>query len=436
MKWKSEKDSTKAKSHDAAYEWKVLILMGLGFGLVGFDRWLIAPLFPSIMRDLHLNYQQLGSLFGILSFTWGLWAILAGPISDRIGRKKILTVTLVVFSLFSCLSGLATGFASLIAMRALMGVAEGAFTPVSIAAVGEASLPSRRGLNQGIQMGMFSIFGMGLAPIVATQLLRVMTWNWVFLISAVPGFVVALFSWLTLRKDSSNAPAPGLRHGGAAHAQSQRTDVRWTEIFRSRNVCLGGVAILGAMAGMFILSAMVPSYLSQVLHIETQKMGWIVSATGLGGTLGFFTMLLPSDYIGRRPVAIYGFLASAVLLFLFSRVGADQPWLLFWLLFLISSFALPLIGLLCGPIATEAAPAGLVASSVGFVVGVGEIFGGGLAPVIGGAIAEQHGLRATLYFACGMLMLGAVASVFLLETAPRKRRSSVTTSVGAVRIPS
>jgi hypothetical protein len=45
-------------------------------------------------------------------------------------------------------------------------------------------------------------------------------------------------------------------------------------------------------------------------------------------------------------------------------------------------------------------------------------------------------LRATLYFACGMLMLGAVASVFLLETAPRKRRSSVTTSVGAVRTPS
>lgn len=427
MKWKSEKDSTKAVSHDTAYEWKVLVLMGLGFGLVGFDRWLIAPLFPSIMRDLNLNYQQLGTLFGILSVTWGLWAILAGPVSDRIGRKKILIVTLMVFSLFSCLSGLATGFATLMAMRALMGVAEGAFTPVSIAAVGEASLPSRRGLNQGLQMGMFSIFGMGLAPIVATQLLRVVSWNWVFLISAAPGFVVALFTWLTLRRDSPSAPA---------YAASPRTDARWTEIFRSRNVCLGGIAILGAMAGMFILSAMVPSYLAEVLHVETQRMGWIVSATGFGGTLGLFTMVLPSDYIGRRPVAIYGFVVSAALLFLFTRVSAHHPWLLFWLLFFISAFALPLISLLCGPIATEAAPAGLVASSVGFVVGVGEIFGGGLAPVIGGAIAEHHGLRATLYFACGMLILGAVASVFLLETAPRRRRSSVATSVSTVRTPS
>ncbi|MFT4439155.1 MFS transporter [Caballeronia sp. 15715] len=424
MKWKSEKDGTKAKSHDAAYEWKVLILMGLGFGLVGFDRWLIAPLFPSIMRDLNLNYQQLGNLFGILSFTWGLWAILAGPVSDRIGRRKILTVTLIVFSLFSCLSGLVTGFASLMAMRALMGVAEGAFTPVSIAAVGEASLPSRRGLNQGLQMGMFSVCGLGLAPIVATQLLRAVSWHWVFLISAVPGFVVALLTWLTLRPDSISAPA---------HAANQRTDVRWTQIFRSRNVCLGGIAILGAMAGMFILSAMVPSYLAGVLHIETQRMGWIVSATGFGGLLGLFTMVLPSDYIGRRPVAIYGFVASSVLLFLFTRVGADQPWLLFWLLFAISAFALPLISLLCGPIATEAAPPGLVASSVGFVVGIGEIFGGGLAPVIGGAIAQHQGLRATLYFASGMLMLGAVASIFLLETAPRRRGRSAAASVGAVR---
>ena len=50
-----------AAVHDTAYERKTLILLGLGFGFVGIDRWIVAPLFPHMMRDLGLNFQQLGS---------------------------------------------------------------------------------------------------------------------------------------------------------------------------------------------------------------------------------------------------------------------------------------------------------------------------------------------------------------------------------------
>ena len=74
--------------HDSVYEVKTLILLGLGFGLVGLDRWIVAPLFPHMMRELNLNFQQLGNLIGVLSITWGIWAIAMGPVSDRIGRKK------------------------------------------------------------------------------------------------------------------------------------------------------------------------------------------------------------------------------------------------------------------------------------------------------------------------------------------------------------
>jgi hypothetical protein len=44
---------------DTSYEWKAVTLLGLGFGLVGLDRWIIAPLFPFMMKDLNLNYQDL-----------------------------------------------------------------------------------------------------------------------------------------------------------------------------------------------------------------------------------------------------------------------------------------------------------------------------------------------------------------------------------------
>lgn len=399
-------------THDTGYERKTLVLMGLGFGLVGLDRWIIAPLFPHIMQDLGLNYQQLGNLIGILSLTWGAWAIAMGRLSDRIGRKRILVVTMVAFSVLSGLSGLATGFVSLLAIRAAMGVAEGAFTPASVAATGEASLPARRGFNQGLQLSMFSLLGLGFAPIIATQLLQVLpSWHWVFMVSCIPGLVMAVLIARTLRSDTPET---------ARVASPGAASPRWRGLFRSRNVVLATLAVLCAMAGIFVISAMVPIYLEHVLKLGTQQMGFVVSAIGLGGFVGSFGLSALSDRIGRRPVAIGAFIGSAVLLYAFAQTGAN-PHMLFVLLFGLSMCALGLLGLLSGPIATEAAPAGLIASSVGFVSGAGEIFGGGLAPVLAGYVAEHFGLAYTLHVALGGFICGAVVSLFLLETAPSRQ---------------
>jgi len=393
-------------THDIRNERLTLILMALGFGLVGLDRWMIAPLFPLIMQDLGLNYQQLGQLIGILSLTWGVWAIAMGRVADRIGRKKILVVTMVIFSLLSSLSGLASGFASLLLIRAAMGVAEGAFTPASVAATGAASLPSRRGFNQGLQLSMFSLLGLGFAPIIATQLLRILpSWHWVFMISAIPGLIVAFLIARKLRNDTPSSVGEAVLRP------------RWSALFRSRNVWVATLAVLCAMAGIFVISAMVPVYLTQVLGLTTQQMGFVVSAIGFGGFIGAFGVSAISDRIGRRPAAIASFIGSAIFLYAFSQAGAN-PTLLFVLLFALSVCALGLLGLISGPIATEAAPLGLVASAVGFVSGTGEIFGGGLAPVIAGYIAQHFGLPATLDFALGGFVCGALVSLFLLETAP------------------
>lgn len=78
-----------AQSWDRSYEWKAVTLLGLGFGLVGLDRWIIAPLFPFMMKDLHLTYQDLGNLIGILGICWGVFAAVMGGISDKIGRRKV-----------------------------------------------------------------------------------------------------------------------------------------------------------------------------------------------------------------------------------------------------------------------------------------------------------------------------------------------------------
>jgi hypothetical protein len=93
---------------------------------------------------------------------------------------------------------------------------------------------------------------------------------------------------------------------------------------------------------------------------------------------------------------------------------------LFLALFVTSFFCLGNIALITGPIATESAPAGLVSSAIGIVVGTGEIFGGGIAPAIADGVARSFGLPAVLYVALAGVVVGIFVCFFLRETAPSK----------------
>jgi predicted MFS family arabinose efflux permease len=398
----------KSNEWDVAYEWKAVTLLALGFGLVGLDRWLIAPLFPSIMKDLHLTAQDVGNCIGILGMSWGIFAALMGGLSDRIGRRKVLIPAIVMFSLLSGLSGLASGLASLLAVRALMGVAEGSFCPTSFAATADASHPKRRGFNLGLQQCGFALFGLALAPIIATQLLGVMSWRGVFALVSVPGLILGLLMFVVIRE-------PSQRQQPAAGQEAAKG--RWSEVFKSRNIVVAMIALFCAMTGVFVLGAMLPLYLTQYLGLSTQSMGFVASAIGFGGFVGQFGLPGLSDLFGRRAAGLIGFAGTAVTLFVFRGLGA-QPVMLFVVLFVTAFFTLGLVSLLSGPIATEAAPAGLVSTSIGVVVGAGEIFGGGIAPALAGFVATHYGIQNIVWLPiCGVL-LGIVVCLFLKETAP------------------
>ena len=182
-----------------------MTLMSLGMGLVGVDRFLIVPLMPVLAKELHLDYQDLGDITGALALAWGASALFAGNLADKIGFRAVIIPATILFSMLAGVTGLAIGVGSLIAIRAAMGLAEGAFVPASIIATIDASKPSRHGFNVGIQQAMPALLGLGLTPIAATQLLRIMDWRWIFLLVAIPGLIVAWLSAKVLRKPSAHA---------------------------------------------------------------------------------------------------------------------------------------------------------------------------------------------------------------------------------------
>ncbi|CAD6522069.1 Sialic acid transporter NanT [Paraburkholderia kirstenboschensis] len=416
----------KSAGWDTSYEWKAVTLLALGFGLVGLDRWLIAPLFPSIMKDLNLNAQDVGNCIGVLGLSWGVFAALMGGISDKVGRRKVLIPAIIAFSLLSGFSGLAGGLFGLIAIRGLMGVAEGSFCPTSFAATADASHPRRRGLNLGLQQSGFALFGLALSPIIATQLLSFVTWRWVFALVAIPGLVLGAIMFFVIRE-----PKVTRRAGPSEHAPANLGHV-----LKNRNIVVAMGALCCAMTGVFVLGALLPLYLTGYLSLDTQKMGLVVSAIGFGGFLGQFGLPGLSDLVGRRLASIVGFAGTAVMLYIFRGLG-PQPLVLFAVLFVASFFTLGLVSLLSGPVATEAAPIGLVSTSIGAVVGVGEIFGGGIAPAMGGYVAAHFGIQNILWLPMVAVALGILVSMFLKETAPAvlQRHSDVRPEVAAAEQP-
>ena len=398
-----------ACDYDPSYEWKAVVLLSLGFGLVGLDRWIIAPLAPSIMRDLGISLPLINVLIAILGTTWGVAAVALGSLSDRIGRRKVMLPALLVFSLASAFSGLAGGFTSLLLIRGLMGVAEGAFCPVSFAATAEASKPARIGFNQGLQQSMFALFGLGLGPILATWLLGFTSWRGAFAIVGLPGIILTVLLWIVIREPAKgNAPVA---------AKATRASTR--EVLKVRNIRLAMVGLLCAMCGIFVLSANTPIYLSEYLKLAPMEVGLVTSAIGFGGFVGLWMLPALSDIFGRRLMAVLGFAGGAAFIYYFITLGAE-PTQLFAALFGATAFSFGVLSLLTGPVAAESAPPGMLSTASGLIIGVGEIFGGGVALLLAGYIIGTYGIQYMLYLALGGLIIGAGLMCGLIETAPRK----------------
>ncbi|MEJ1962364.1 MAG: MFS transporter [Gammaproteobacteria bacterium] len=183
--------------------------------------------------------------------------------------------------------------------------------------------------------------GLAVAPILATQLLEHTTWRNVFYIVGIPGLILAVFLWKIVREPTA-APT-----GKSAAAQAPRAS--FLSMFKHRNIPLAMLALLCAMCGIFVISAMMSVYLVDFLKLPNTQMGFVSSAIGFGGVLGQLGVLWVSDFIGRRPATLICFVVAAIALYFFIQTGADSPGMLFFTLFLASLFNFGALAILAGP---------------------------------------------------------------------------------------
>jgi len=393
---------------DAGYEKQSVPLLCLGFGLVGFDRFMILPLFPVMKASLHLSYGDLGLITGVLSIAWGASAIMAGRLADRYGPRRVLVISMILFSLIAGFTGLAGSLAMLLVVRAVMGFAEGAFAPASVVATIEAAKPDRQASILGIQQAAAPLFGLMIAPILITQLLGLVSWKYTFLIVIVPGLLVAYGIWRTVRNAS-----PQL---AASHTAVRVTGSFEPSVFQYRNIRLNILGMFCWGTSLTVLAAMMPSYLIDYLHYGMKEMGLVLSALGLGACLGAVALLTLSDHIGRKPVMLISVVGAIVSIFFLSQASA--PSFVFLFLLTANFFNSGALLLTAGPLSAESVPPSLMASASGMVIGIGEIFGGGIAPILVGFAVSEWGIDKIFFLAMAALGIGFCIAMMLTETRP------------------
>lgn len=391
-----------------AHEVLGVLILSLGFGLVGVDRFLISTMYPTIARDLHLGYGDIGTITGALALAWGVAALIMGNLSDRIGQRRVLVASLVVFSLLIGASGLAAGLAGLVLVRLVMGFADGAFTPSSIAATIQLSPPERHGRNVGFQQTMLVLFGLGLSPLLVGALLkRGIDWRYIFSLFLVPGLIIAWLTWRIIPPKTSTGNSPDRT------PQSSFAD--WRTVIRYGNIRLLMAGMLCWLTCLITTSAFLPSYLLSHLGLDTDRMGMVMSAIGFGAMTGTIVLSALSDRIGRKPVMVMSSIGALIFLTLLSSTGASAN-RLFGCLFAVHFFNNALITMTVGPIAAETVPPRLMATASGVVIATGELLGGGLAPILGGLVAERFGIEHILRLPILMMTIGVLLCFALRET--------------------
>lgn len=401
-------ESTRSPRGALGYEITVVLLLGLAFGFAYFDRMAMTFLAPYVVRDLGLSNTQVGALGSALSLTWALGAFLIGLWSDAVGRRKpFLLAFMVIFSICSVLSGLAGSFGTLLASRALMGAVEGPFLPICLAIIAAASVQRRRGLNVGIVQNFFgSAIGTAIAPIVLVWLADHYGWRSAFYLAAVPGLVLALLVWRFIREPDTPAPK--------AAGERQPLDLG---MLANRNILVCSLLSCMMVGSLVIGSIFLPLYFTGPRGWDPKTMSFVMAVLGLTPGLGGVLISWISDHVGRRPPMIAGCFLAALCPAAALWFGGSIPALA--AIMFVSWLGIGVFPLFMGLVPAETIGHAKAATAMGLVVGIGELSGGFLGPLIGGKLADLYGLQAPLLIQGGLALIAGVVAFALVETNPQ-----------------
>jgi predicted MFS family arabinose efflux permease len=292
-------------SGEKSFKWTVaLILFGVLFLGVS-DTQLVAPLLPLIAQDLGTTPGHAGIIVTTYSLAAAAFALIVGPLSDRVGRKKVLVSGLALFTGASFLTYHVTTFNALVILRAITGLAAGTLSTCALSFAGDYYSYDQRGRAMGVlSMGYFVAFVIGVpaGALAASKF----GWHWVFGCLSVTALVIFV---ITLSMLPDTPP----------HVESQARSGKFAEHFRKRDRLAGMAAAFLTSGGIVGFLTYVGAWLNKNFGMGVDRIGLLFMVSGLAAVAASPLSGWLADHAGKRNVIIWSNVVLAVLFVVVSR---------------------------------------------------------------------------------------------------------------------
>lgn len=196
-------------SRSPSRPWIALSFLILAVLIISIDDTVLNLVLPAISREFMASVSELQWMINAYLLAFVALLLTMGAMGDRIGRKRMFRIGLVVFALASLAAAFSTSMIMLVACRALMGIAGAMILPQTLSIIRATFVdPKGRGQAIGIWAGMFA-FGYGIGPVIGGLLMEHFEWRSVFFLN-IPVAVVALIGGHLFIQESRDRSAPKL----------------------------------------------------------------------------------------------------------------------------------------------------------------------------------------------------------------------------------
>lgn len=384
------------------YAWKALAGSAIGYAMDGFDLLILGFMLPAIGLELHLSTQQSGALV-----TWTLigavvGGIFFGALSDRFGRIRVLTWTIVVFALFTGLCAFAHGFWDLLVYRTIAGIGLGGEFGIGMALAAEA-WPAKHRARVSSYVALGWQTGVLGASLLTPLLLPHIGWRGMFLLGVAP----ALVAWVVRNK--LHEPEVFVR---TKNTEKKPNAFRMLVIDGPTTRTSLGIVILCAVQnfGYYGIMIWLPTYLAKTMGFGLTKSALWTSVTIVGMMVGVYVFGQLADRIGRKPTFLI-FQAGAVAMVLAYSQLSD-PSIMLWAGALMGMFVNGMIGGY-GALISEAYPTAARATAQNTLFNIGRA-AGGFGPIVVGSLAAAYSFQAAIALLASIYVVDMVATIFLV----------------------
>jgi len=394
-----------APSKLTAYARAALFASAVGYAMDGFDLLILGFMLPAIALELHLSPAQGGALV-----TWTLIGAVVGglgfgALSDRYGRVRVLSWTILLFAVATGLCALARGYADLLLYRSVAGIGLGGEFGIGMALAAEACPASYRArASSWVGLGWQS--GVLAAALLTPLLLPLIGWRGMFAVGLLPALVSFGLRW--------RLAEPQL------FVQSRRTH-KTQALVASLRLLVADAATARASLGIVILCSVqnfgyyglmiwMPSYLARTFGYSLTRSGLWTAVTVAGMALGIVTFGALADRVGRKPAFIAYQFGAVVMVLVYAQLTTPLA-----LLFGGAVMGLFVNGMLggYGALISELYPTAVRATAQNVLFNIGRAVGG-FGPLVVGAIATRYGFGTAIALLASIYVLDLGATVWLI----------------------